>query len=87
MNLKARSNKPVLPIGRTARIACQLEALRAECCKAGFILAQQKPLNEPELEDCARLDDALAEAHRLLRSIVGRIIISRLRRRTRDGSL
>jgi hypothetical protein len=82
VNLRTK-NKAVLPIGRTARIACQIEALRAECCKAGHILANQKPLDDSELEECARLDDALSQAQRLLKNVVGSIIIGRLRRRSR----
>jgi hypothetical protein len=73
----------VLPIGRAARIACQIEAMRADCCKAADILLNAKPVDELELEECALLDDALAEAQRLLKSTVARLIMSRLRRRSR----
>jgi hypothetical protein len=75
-------NKAVLPIGRTAQIAFQIEALRAECCAAARILADEKTLNEPELEECARLDDALAGAQRLLKSTVADVMIARLKRRS-----
>lgn len=78
--------KVVLPIGRTARIACVIEDLRAECCKAAGQLAGKHPLDEMELDECAQLDDALASAHRLLKASVGRIILSRLRRRSRRTS-
>jgi len=84
--VNARSNKTkaaVLPIGRAAQIACQIETMRADCCKAANILSNQKPLDEQELEECARLDDALAQAQRLLKASVSRIIMSRLRRRSR----
>lgn len=83
---KARKTKVVLPIGRTARLACQIDAMRAECCKAAQTLAEEKVINELELEECARLDDALAQAHNLLKRTVARIIMSRLRRRSRAGS-
>jgi hypothetical protein len=75
-----------LPIGRTARIACQIEAMRADCCKAAQILTGRKTLDESELEECARLDDALAEAQMLLKAAVARIILSRLKRRSRVGN-
>jgi hypothetical protein len=78
--------KAVLPIGRTARIACQIEAMRADCCKAAATLSDQVPLNEAELEECARLDDALAKAQHLLKATVARIIMSRLKRRSRAGN-
>lgn len=60
--------------------------MRADCCKAAHTLSQQKVLDEFELDECARLDDALAEAHLLLKRTVARIIMSRLRRRSRAGN-
>jgi hypothetical protein len=72
-----------LPIGRTARLAFEIQTLRAECCRAADLLMRRKPLDEGELDECARLDDALADAHRQLKATVRSIIISRLRRRTR----
>ena len=86
MKVNANNTKAILPIGRTARLACQLEALRADCCKAAAIVSNQQPLNELELEECARLDDALAKAQHLLKSTVARIIMSRLKRRSRAGN-
>ena len=83
---KTKKTKVVLPIGRTARLACQIDAMRAECCKAAETLAGEQVLNETELEECARLDDALAQAHNLLKRTVARIIMSRLRRRSRAGN-
>ena len=59
--------------------------MRAECCEAARILASETVLNESELEECACLDDALAEAQKLLKSAVGRVIISRLKRRSQFG--
>jgi hypothetical protein len=78
--------KPVLPIGRAARIACQIDSMRGDCCIAAAILSNQKPLDESELEECARLDDALAQAQRLLKATVSRIIMTRLKRRSRAGN-
>jgi hypothetical protein len=64
-------------------VACQIEAIRAQCCEAATILSNEKTLDEFELEECACLDDALAEAQKLLKSAVSRVIISRLKRRSR----
>lgn len=83
--MRATKRKAVLPIGRTARLACQIEAMRSECCKAANVLVEQTPLNEEELEECARLDEALAAAHRLLKSTVAQIIMSRLKRRSQTS--
>jgi len=82
--VKSRLSKrgAVLPIGRTARIACQIEALHDDYCKAAQYISDRRTLDESELEECARLDDALAEAQRLLKSAVGRLILSRLQRRS-----
>ena len=81
--MKTKQQKVILPIGRTAMVAFQLNALRDACCEAAEQLARQKPLNESELEECARLEDALAEAQRLLKSTVSRITYARLKRRSR----
>jgi hypothetical protein len=57
--------------------------MRAACSKAAQVLMSKKPLNEAELEECARLDDALAQAHRLLKATVRSVMISRLSRKSR----
>jgi hypothetical protein len=81
--VKVSKPKVILPIGRVAQAAFQIEAMRAECCAAAHLLASENPLNEAELEECARLDDALAEAQRGLKSTVASVMISRLKRRSR----
>ena len=43
----------------------------------------RKPLDELELEECARLDDALAQAQQLLKRTVRGIMLSRIHRRSR----
>ena len=58
-----------------------MDTLRLACSKAAQIL-WQKPLDELELEECARLDDALAQAQRLLKRTVREIMLSRLNRRS-----
>ena len=73
-----------LPIGRTARIAFEIEAMRAECCKAANAVVNTKPLDEKELDECARLDEALAHAHRILKSVVRNVMLSRINRRSRQ---
>lgn len=81
--VKVNKSKAILPIGRTAQIAFQIEALRAECCAAAKILMEEAPLNEAELDECARLDDALSKAQATLKSTVANVMITRLRRRSR----
>lgn len=68
-------------------MAFQIQAMRADCCKAAAALTRQRRLDECELDECARLDDALAEAQRLLKSTVAQIVMSRLTRRSRVKSL
>lgn len=80
--MKAKKRKVQLPIGRIAMLTYQVNALRDECCGAASLLMSQKPLNEAELEECARLDDALAEAHHVLRRTLARVTLSRLKRRS-----
>lgn len=81
--MRANKNSVTLPIGRVAHVAFQIESLRAECCAAAEKLANAKNLNEAELEECARLDDALAEAQRVLKYTVSDVMLTRLKRRSR----
>ena len=83
-DIRVRSTKShaSLPIGRTARIAYELDALRAGCSKAAGTLANNTNAEE-ELEECAQLDDALAEAQRVLKSAVRNVMLSRLSRNSR----
>jgi hypothetical protein len=83
--VRTTKSKVILPIGRAAQVAFQIEAMRAECCAAAHLLTSEKNLDEAEaeLEECACLDDALAEAQRLLKSTVADVMISRLKRRSR----
>ena len=73
-----------LPIGRTARIAFEIDAMRSECCKAANAVVNTKPLDERELDECARLDEALAHAHRILKFAVRNVMLSRISRRSRQ---
>jgi hypothetical protein len=70
-----------LPIGRTALLACQINSLRNECCEAAEKILREKVVNEGDLDDCARLDDGLAEAERVLKFAVARVAYCRLKRR------
>ena len=72
-----------LPIGRTALLAYNIQTLRRQCCEAADDLVRQKRLDEAELEGCARLDDALAAAHRILKNAVARVTLTRLHRRSK----
>ncbi len=72
-----------LPIGRTASLAYEIDALRAACCKAADVLVSKKQFDEAELEECARLDDALAQANRLLKGTVRSVMLTRLTRKSR----
>ena len=72
-----------LPIGRTAKLAYEIDALRADCSKTAANMTRKNVFDEAELEECARLDDALAKAHRLLKITVRNVIMDRLNRRSR----
>jgi hypothetical protein len=80
--MKTKKSRIPLPLGRAGLLAFQINSLRGECCEAADRILRQKPLDEAELDDCARLDDALAEAQRVLKSTVARIAYSRLKRRS-----
>lgn len=57
--------------------------MRGACSRAARVLMNKKALDEKELEECARLDDALAHAHRVLKCAVRNVMLSRLNRRSR----
>ncbi len=81
--MRSSKRNSALPIGRTARIAYEIDAMRLACSKAAQAIMTRAVVDEAELEECARLDDALAEAHRLLKSTVRSVMISRITRRSR----
>jgi hypothetical protein len=76
-----------LPIGRTARIVFELDAMRAECSRAAQELLDQPGVDGSEFEECAKLDDALAQAHRLLKANLRKIMLSRINRHSQAEDL
>jgi hypothetical protein len=83
VGVRANKRQSALPIGRTARIAYEIEAMRAACCKAAQKITVQSDADMDELEECARLDEALAKAHRLLKHTVREVMLSRINRRSK----
>jgi hypothetical protein len=81
--VRETKNHAALPIGRTARTAYDLDALRAACCKAARMIVNRSEYAAAELEECAALDDALAHAQRVLKNAVRTVMLSRLSRNTR----
>ena len=82
-HVRSTKSHTSLPIGRTARVAYELDSLRAACSKAAHILVNKASVNETELEECAQLDDALAQAQRVLKAAVRNVMLSRLSRNSR----
>jgi len=72
-----------LPIGRTAKLVFEIDAMRAECSKVAQELLSQNPVDGREFEECARLDDALAHAHNYLKARLREIMLARISRRSR----
>jgi hypothetical protein len=63
----------MLPLEYAAQIVFELECMRRECSEFANRLLSQRPLNECGLEQCAKLDDALARAHGILHHGLGSI--------------
>lgn len=80
--MKAKKERVSLPVGRVALLAFEINSLRDECCRSAEKLTRTKNFDEDELDECARLDDALADAQRLLKAVVALITYSRLKRRS-----
>ena len=59
--------------------------MRAECSKAAQILLSKEQLDEVEFEECAKLDEALARAHNVLKTSIRNIMLSRIHRKSRAG--
>ena len=78
--MKPSRRQTELPVRSAVRIAYQLDVARAACSKAARRLLGSEPVNEQELEDCARLDEAIARVQKLLRATVRSIMLSRLKR-------
>ena len=57
--------------------------MRGECSRAAQAIVASDPLNEPDLEECARLDEAIHLAQRILKSTVRQIMLCRLNRHSR----
>ncbi len=72
-----------MPIGRSARLAFEIDSIRADCCEAARTLMRKRIVDEVELDECARLDDALAQAQRILKFQVRLIMLRRIKRRSR----
>ncbi len=85
LSVKNSKRHASLPIGRTARVAFEMDVMRTECCRTAQAIMNDKRPNEDELEDCARLDDALAEAQRILKRTVRSIMLARIGRNRRGS--
>jgi hypothetical protein len=83
--VRSTKNHAALPIGRTAKLAYELDSLRAGCSRAAAVLVKQSSFDEAELDECARLDDALSHAQRVLKAAVRNIMLSRLSRNSRSA--
>ncbi len=81
--VRETNNHAALPIGRAARVAYDLDALRAACCQAARNIVKRPEFAGAELEECAMLDDGLAQAQRILKATVRKVMLSRLNRNTR----
>ena len=84
MGVRSTKDNAALPIGRAARIAYELDSLRAGCSKAAGALLAKSSVDEADVEDCAYLDDQLARAQRVLKAAVRKVMLSRLSRHSRS---
>jgi hypothetical protein len=51
-----------------ANLLFEMYLLRGDCCQAAQTLTRNSPLDHRALEDCARLDDSLAQTFRILQA-------------------
>jgi hypothetical protein len=74
-------NSISLPLEYAAQLVFELHSMRRECSEFASHLLTQENADERDLEDCARLDDALARASQVLRDALHGIRIERTKRR------
>jgi len=82
--MKPSQEPGALPLDYATEIAFEIHLLRGECSQTARDLINQRSLDEHALEDCARLDDALARAHALVQTAIKRIKGVRAKRRPRS---
>ncbi len=63
----------------------EIYLMRGDCSQAAQGLLGQSQVDEASVEDCARLDEALAKAYRSLRQTVERVRRSQARRSKLNG--
>ncbi len=66
-----------IPLDYAAEITFELCLMRDECMNAARAMVSQTPLDETALDECARLDEAIALAHRTLQATLKSIQRSR----------
>jgi hypothetical protein len=70
-----------LPLEYAAQIIFELNSMRGECSSLAKRLLSERPVNEEHLEECVRLDEALARAHAILQGTVDAIKAQQVKRR------
>jgi len=78
--MKPSRRQTELPVRSAVRIAYQLDVTRAACSKVARRLLSREPVDEQELDECARLDEVIARVQKVLRATVRSIMLSRLKR-------
>lgn len=78
--MKSSQQPGGLPLDYISELSFEIHLLRSECSEAAQRLMGQTSLDEWALEECALMDDALAQAKRVLDSSVARIKHSRKKR-------
>jgi hypothetical protein len=68
-----------LPVDYATEIAIEMHLMRSECIDAARALMTQTQPDEAALENCARLDDALAKAHAILQAALQRVKPTRVK--------
>ena len=79
-SMKSFEQPAKLPLESVSEIAFEIHLLRSEFSDAAWRLMNRASLDEAALEECAVIDDALAEAKRILEVAVARVRLSRKKR-------
>jgi hypothetical protein len=71
--MKADQQPVTLPLDYVSEMAFEMHLMRGECGDLARQLINQSTPDEPALDECAQLEEALAQAQRTLHAVVARI--------------
>ncbi len=83
--MKSSERPSALPLDYMSELSFEIHLMRSECSDAARRILLKQTVDEAALEECALIDDALAQAKRVLDSALERVKRSREKRKRRSS--